>query len=314
MAAAIGVAALAGLMQAAFGWTDNPFSGSDSTFSYLDGSYYLRPGGTFSTFYLLPISVAFLVPVQLAWFSLQTQAGKRLIIVFILVLSATACIIAAERLPIVGMIVGLMLWLIFVIGQERRKSKVNQEGMQWGWVVAAIAIGLAVGVWIFSPELAWTRMLSILEPSQDESLMTRIAIYNSAMSLFFANPILGVGLGQFDFLLPLYGYFQAQGPHSTVLRVLGEHGLIGFLLFYGALLWCLAKAYHAMTYCVQQHIYELSLIAFAVFGSLGVYLFMSLFLEYLSYNRYLGLIIGVGIWLERHVRLLRAERNAAEIK
>ncbi len=69
------------------------------------------------------------------------------------------------------------------------------------------------------------------------SVAIRKILYTEAIDLFAKNPISGVGAGNFGFYSCLeYEHQSFSSPHSTVLHVLSDLGLIGGLPFFGLVL------------------------------------------------------------------------------
>lgn len=72
---------------------------------------------------------------------------------------------------------------------------------------------------------------------QGNSIAIRYILYREAIDLLVANPISGVGAGNFGFYSCFTNEHQPfASPHSTVLHVLSELGLMGGLLFFGIVL------------------------------------------------------------------------------
>lgn len=86
------------------------------------------------------------------------------------------------------------------------------------------------------------------ETNRMSSNITRFSLQVAAFNIFLANPILGVGLGQFGFhypnFLPDWAFLSSEiltainpnnsiiyGSYNTHIRVLAESGIIGFILW-----------------------------------------------------------------------------------
>ena len=86
------------------------------------------------------------------------------------------------------------------------------------------------------------------ETNRMSSNITRFSLQVAAFNMFLANPILGVGLGQFGFhypnFLPDWAFLSSEiltainpnngiiyGSYNTHIRVLAESGIIGFILW-----------------------------------------------------------------------------------
>ena len=64
--------------------------------------------------------------------------------------------------------------------------------------------------------------------------------------MFKENPITGVGLNSFDVRFNLSGirpiYYDFAGAHNSYIQLLGETGIIGIILFLGAIMASIKKA------------------------------------------------------------------------
>ena len=92
-------------------------------------------------------------------------------------------------------------------------------------------------------------MLGEAEGGNLKSNITRAGLQYAAFSMFLSNPLIGVGLGQFQFnvvdYLPAWSYLSVEiqavaqsgnpkyfmGTFNTHLRVLAESGIIGGILW-----------------------------------------------------------------------------------
>jgi putative inorganic carbon (HCO3(-)) transporter len=72
----------------------------------------------------------------------------------------------------------------------------------------------------------------------DHSSETRVTLWEDAMQLFDANPVVGTGFGTYAHLHRVGNY---EDTHNFFLKVLVETGVLGLLLF----LWLLAKLFRA---------------------------------------------------------------------
>lgn len=115
----------------------------------------------------------------------------------------------------------------------------------------AIMIGmlLTVGVLTYAPESYWNEMATIVDEVNDPTIGTggtRREFWRIAMEMFYDNPILGVGYGNFPHNVPEYQLpdqwerlergMAGYVAHSVYFTVLAELGLAGALIF-GALIW-----------------------------------------------------------------------------
>ena len=101
----------------------------------------------------------------------------------------------------------------------------------------ACAIAIAVGIfWIGAEGLVNRAAQSIdqMKSSTDEkaSLFFRQEIWKDTLKLFRANPVLGVGLGAYETVFPIYarhdGMYVVNYAHNDYLQALSDGGIVGF--------------------------------------------------------------------------------------
>ncbi len=83
-----------------------------------------------------------------------------------------------------------------------------------------------------------------------ESIQIRLGLWSKSIQMYFDNPILGVGIGNWKIVLPYYGvegrvYSQSstffQRPHNDFLWNLTESGPVGLLLYLGLFLYAIIR-------------------------------------------------------------------------
>jgi putative inorganic carbon (HCO3(-)) transporter len=128
--------------------------------------------------------------------------------------------------------VGLVAMLLFLgVSLLRRRPALVLAGV----VMIALAVPLA-------PESYWHRLSSITDASQDEtgSREARQVLLREGYLAFLANPLTGVGAGQFKNYAPENRVQAWRETHNVVLQVASELGVLGlavltFLLFRAAM-------------------------------------------------------------------------------
>lgn len=155
-----------------------------------------------------------------------------------------------------GGMVGLMAGAAFVIvmsarlGKRRERARLNDESRDERRIIAersssglkrtgaalACAIVIAIGIfWIGAEGLVNRAAQSIdqMKSSADEkaSLFYRQEIWKDTLKLFRARPVLGVGLGAYETVFPIYarhdGLFVVNYAHNDYLQVLSDGGIAG---------------------------------------------------------------------------------------
>ncbi len=98
----------------------------------------------------------------------------------------------------------------------------------------AMALLVAGGalVWLRTPE-TWERIFTVRQQLAGGSLGERLPIWRAGWELFLEHPLAGVGVGGFQSAVAR-GLGYAIVAHNTPLSVAAEAGLVGLVLFYGA--------------------------------------------------------------------------------
>jgi len=119
-----------------------------------------------------------------------------------------------------------------------------------GVVVAAVVTGIATSLTLLFPDVWWTtgeRILSIFDPSYPSNRV-RILIWGSTLKMIEEAPLLGVGIGNYELVYPLYrtveewrlsSRFVVGEAHNDYLQMAAETGLLGLACF----LWLLARLF-----------------------------------------------------------------------
>jgi len=91
------------------------------------------------------------------------------------------------------------------------------------------------------PAAVQQRVLMTYDPNEqtmDHAAAVRLELWNDAVDLFQANPLLGTGFHTYAYMKRLYNY---EDTHNIYLKVLVESGVIGLAVF----LWLLGKTFWA---------------------------------------------------------------------
>ena len=118
---------------------------------------------------------------------------------------------------------GVVMWWI---GRQSRSALVL--------AVACLTIGAAV-VWIEKPE-TWERIFTMRQQlAGGGTLGERIPIWREGWKLFLENPFFGVGVGDLPAAVAA-GLGYGIVAHNTPLSIAAATGLVGLVLFFGAVL------------------------------------------------------------------------------
>jgi O-antigen ligase len=96
----------------------------------------------------------------------------------------------------------------------------------------ALVVAGALSVWWLKPE-TWERALTFRQQIAGGTLGDRLPIWRAAWDVLWDHPVAGVAIGGFpEAVAPVLTFPSAA--HNTVLSVLVELGLVGGLLYFGA--------------------------------------------------------------------------------
>jgi len=197
---------------------------------------FIRAYGDFSQPNAFAGYLAVILPFGVA-LSLHRSRERLLAVVPTLVIAA-AIAASLSRGAWVGLALALSL-MALIWGRGTRLALAATGGLA--------ALGLIFGAAGLLPQVISDRVLVVLEnfavfdvrsvepDSSNFALVERLAHWYAAWSMFEANPIVGVGPGNYD---AAYAVFQLQGwpeslghAHNYYLNTLAELGIVGFLAF-----------------------------------------------------------------------------------
>jgi len=133
-----------------------------------------------------------------------------------MVLSLAAVVLTGSR----GGFLGLVFLLFLLWWRSRRKVL--------GLFVALAVFGV---LWTTAPEGYRERIQSITRYHEDESAMARVHLRKAAIAMFLHNPLVGIGVGNFNEFARDYGAMTSHTAHNMYLLVLGELGALGLAVF-----------------------------------------------------------------------------------
>ncbi len=184
-------------------------------------------------------------------------------------------------------------------------------------VVAAVAAAILLASLLLLPESFTQRFITIEQilPSRDaplhpdSSFQERRLLMNVAWVMFAANPIHGVGIGNYTSRYDDYVGATASAarqyedpsdlhyPHNLYLEIAAETGLVGLVIFAGLLLACFGALREARRR-LRESDPPLAMIAVALQIALAGFLVGSVFLH-LATPRYLFLLFAFAASLQR---------------
>lgn len=176
------------------------------------------------------VALAINTMVPLAFFSLLTaQTARGKLFYLAAVVSMVAGLVATNSR---GGFVGLVAVVVFCFLFSPRR----RLGLAIGAVL--LLVGLAI-----VPGSYWTEMATIAPDAVDSEAGTgaqRMRLWGIAIDMFWSNPILGVGLNNFEYNVKSYvsaalweedpRRYLGQAAHSVYFTILSETGAVGSLL------------------------------------------------------------------------------------
>jgi O-antigen ligase len=135
---------------------------------------------------------------------------------------------------------GTFLW---IAGRRHRARNPNQT-LGFLVVAAFLVLFLALTVWLDGGRIV-ERVLTLRDPTHQASAMSRVNMATGTLRMAEHRPILGWGLGTFEFVFPkyqgFYSIYVADHAHNDFLEWLAETGVIGF----GLALWFIVRLLQA---------------------------------------------------------------------
>ncbi len=130
----------------------------------------------------------------------------------------------------------LVALAICVIAPPILTSKLSLRAILSFIIVTVISGGLLMFFW---NEISFRRLSTIGEQLATRDLNGRVDIWERGFAAFLEHPVMGVGGGGFGSAVGSRN--RELAAHNTALGVLVEHGLIGLMLFSGAMLSLIAR-------------------------------------------------------------------------
>ena len=175
------------------------------------------------------------------------------------------------------------------------------------WIPALLVLAFGLLVYQFLPEQYTQRVSTLLQvipgasnsATVDPSLQARATTDIVGWTMFTANPVFGVGVGNFN---TLYDYYarqlglgqnvETESAHNLYLQIAAERGIVGFLSFAGIIYFTFMSLNRARAQFSAQNLSGFSTLSVAMGTGLIGYLVAAFFLHD-SYIRYLWLLVGI---------------------
>lgn len=154
-----------------------------------------------------------------------------------------------------------------------RKSG-RPAGSRRNLIAAAVIAGVALAGGMYMIYRAWAIKDTDFYAMRDMSAMLRLYTWETALRLFLDNPILGVGTGNYEVVIPLHwngpeaNHFSVHGQimhqaHNEYLETAAEQGFIGIGALLATIVLALAYAWDAWLHAASALERRLGLALFA---------------------------------------------------
>jgi probable O-glycosylation ligase (exosortase A-associated) len=133
-------------------------------------------------------------------------------------------LLTRSRGGVLALAVLAVIWLI-----SSRKNP-------WTFIFMPLAIA---AVFVLTPPQLFDRIRALVSGANDPSAQNRVIAWQKALNMAEANPLFGVGPGNFQANWHSYAPAWEPGPfvaHNTLLQILAESGVFAVLLYLGTLL------------------------------------------------------------------------------
>jgi O-antigen ligase len=175
-----------------------------------------------------------LIPIPLALaLSRAVRSEARLFFGFAAAIMSMALMASLSRGGMLSLFAGLLFLGAMTVSRQRSSSHADGEsrsGLRPALVIIAVLIAIGAGVvWIGADFDVVKRLAQ--DPITTDLATDRRGVWRDTLTMFRANPIVGIGLGAFETVYPVYGRGDGslliQFAHNDYLQVLSDGGILG---------------------------------------------------------------------------------------
>lgn len=222
-------------------------------------------------------SIALKIPFLLFLIYKERKVLLKMTLGVIIFLSLTTISMIQSRASFIA--VGFIL-LAYVVMQILLYFKVEKKAktlLQIGYLLIPLILTLFLNQAVLSSKGAdaVSRAATISLSNNDGSINQRLRYYEDVLTHLSANPIFGVGLGNWKIKSIDYdskdidGYIVPYHAHSDFIQLGAELGIIGFLAYLGIFIWAVVYVYRLIKY--SKLLNEQKVFLFICLTALGVY-------------------------------------------
>jgi O-antigen ligase len=172
------------------------------------------------------------IPVALA-ISRASRGESRLFWGFAAAIMSLGEAASLSRGGVVSLAAGLLFLLIMNARRRRNTSSPRRESMfsfRPEYLVLLMLVSIVAGVFWIGADFDILKRITH-DPFMSTSVTDRRAVWGDTLTMFRANPILGVGIGAFETVYPIYGRGDGslviQFAHNDYLQILSDSGVVG---------------------------------------------------------------------------------------
>jgi len=248
--------------------------------------------GRLSTFYRLSGTMGKsntfgIYAIIIGWMALQiffsTKHYSRFLAISIVPVVLLVALYAGSRKAMLAIPLSMLaLWLFYFRIQMARTAL-----KKYVLFIVALIIICVSSIWILRAPFG-DRILMMVDGRVDVSFIERTDMLKAGVRMWLDYPMFGAGLDQFRVATGKYGAGYGEYSHSTVIEILACMGIIGFVLYFGAL---------AMLFWETRKVARTSAdkfdttIAGLLIGVLVIVLFFNLF-AVMYYDRFIWPLLG----------------------
>jgi O-antigen ligase len=166
--------------------------------------------------------------------------------------------------------------------------------------VALAVVGLAIAVWVITPQASRERFISATDYQEDATASSRLDFWEAGLKMFVKHPLTGVGMHNFA-----YNYQAGGGikivPHSIFIQAASELGVPGITILFALLYIIFKRNRESRRLAAEQGRTDLRAFADALDLSLVGFIVSGAFLTILYYP-HIFMILAMTISLNQIVK------------
>lgn len=201
--------------------------------------------------------LAITIPLAAGLTFVPSAPWKRMVAFLVLAALVYHLYFTAARGATIGVLaaVGAVL-LMLVVSAITTSRRGGAARANTRLIAGIVVLVISLGIGFYFAWRAWSIKDEEVYVLRDLSAMLRLYTWETGLRLFLSHPILGVGTGNYEVVIPLHwngpeaNHFSVHGQimhqaHNEYIETAAEQGLIGFAVLAGTILFALAYAWDA---------------------------------------------------------------------